>query len=279
MTPTPNLSSEAQRELDIIQVAFVLAEAVARFVAHARAFCYAVMLSGHVCPTCGGVLAMVRDGACRCLVCAATFDPTVAFQTCERCGGRPRLRIRRYECGRCHAEIVSRFLFDGRVFDATYFRQKMTEHRERKQAQHERVRQMLAGCRSCPVEVAPLEFDGLAALRAALDGLTRSCEPVAVVPQGSGFDLQRYERHVLAHSRVEAISLTEIPPLIEDPRRDLIFRFIAIIFLAHGGVVRVWQESSTIWVSHRETDREGQAVPGDVEDADGVEGPVGRAEA
>lgn len=279
MTPTPNWSSEAHNEPGVVQLAFMLADAVARLVVHARAFCYQVMLSGHTCPACGGGLAMIRDGACRCLACGMTFDPTIAFQTCDVCGGRPRLRIRRYECRRCRAEIVSRFLFDGRVFDATYFRQKMAEHRERKQAQHERVRQMLAGCRSCPAEVAPLGLDGLAALRAALDGLTSSCEPVAAVPHRSEFDLQRYERHVLAHSRVEAIALTEIPPLIEDPRRDLVFRFIAIIFLAHAGVARVWQESSTIWVSHRETDREGQAVPGDVEDADGVEGPVGRAEA
>jgi hypothetical protein len=43
---------------------------------------------------------------------------------------------------------VSRFLFDGLVFDATYFRKKMAESRKRKQEQRERVRRLLAGTRS-----------------------------------------------------------------------------------------------------------------------------------
>lgn len=264
---------------DMIRLAFAVAEAVAQLVTDVRALWYQVMLARHACPSCGGSLMMVRDGACRCLTCTATIDPTLAFQTCDACGGKPRLRIRRYECGRCHAEIISRFLFDGLVFDAAYFREKMADHRERKQAQRERVRQMLAGGRSPAAEIAPAGLDGLAALQAALDALVQSVEPAAAAPPRSDFDLRRYERHVTMHCLGRTVSLADIPPLIQDPRRDLIFRFIAIIFLAHAGTVRVWQEGSTIWVTHRETNREGQAVPGDVASADGVAGPAGRAEA
>ncbi|HNQ22564.1 MAG TPA: hypothetical protein PKK06_05660 [Phycisphaerae bacterium] len=263
-------SCKTQVGPDIVRLAFMLADAVACLVARVRAFCYEVMLAGHACPGCGGNLVMVRDGACRCLACGRTFDPTVVFQTCAACGGRPRVRIRRYECNCCHAEIMSRFLFDGLVFDAAYFREKMAEHRERKHDQRERVRLMLAACRSPAVEVDPAGLDGLAALQAALDELTRSVEPAAAPPSRSDFDLHRYERHVQAQCTGSAIALADIPPLIEDPRRDLIYRFIAIIFLAHAGVLTVWQEGSTIWVTNHDADRERQAVSGAVEAADGV---------
>lgn len=270
MTPKPMSFCDMRTEPDIIQLAFRLAEAVSQLVAHVRAFCYDVMLAGHACPTCGGGLAMIRDGACRCMACGTIFDPTIAFQRCEACGGAPRLRIRRYECGHCGTEIISRFVFDGLVFDAAYFRQKVAESRERKRVQRERVRQMLAACRSPPIEVDPVGLDGLGALQAALDELTRSVEPAAVMPKRSEFDLRRYERHVQSHCMGGAVALAEIPPLIEDPRRDLIYRFIAIIFLAHAGLVHVWQEGSTIWVTNHDVDREGHAVFGTVEAADGV---------
>jgi len=95
----------------------------------------------------------------------------------------------------------------------------------------------------------------------------------------AGFDLKRYQSHVEAHIRDLPVGLDEIPSLTEDARRDLIWRFVAIIFMAHAGLVDVWQEGSTIWVMRHEADRERQDVPGDLEDADGVEGPLGRAEA
>ena len=268
--PQPMSSCDLRAGPDIIQFAFSVTEAVARFAVHARVFWYDVMLAWHVCPTCGGSLTMIRDGACRCLACGAAFDPTVAFQQCPACGGRPRIRIRRYECSRCQAEIVSRFLFDGLVFDAAYFRERMAASRERKQEQRERVRLMLADCRSPAAEVGPVGLDGLAALQAALDELTSTAEPQAAAPRQSDFDLRRYERHVQAHCMGRVVALTDIPPLIEDPRRDLIYRFIAVIFLAHTGVLAVWQEGSTIWVINHEVDREGHAVFGTVEAADGI---------
>ena len=40
------------------------------------------------------------------------------FQRCAGCGGRPVLRVRRYLCGRCGADVASHFLFDALVFYA-----------------------------------------------------------------------------------------------------------------------------------------------------------------
>ena len=171
------------------------------------------------------------------------------------------MRIRRYECRTCGALIQSRFLFDGLVFDAAYFRHKMAESRERKQQRRERVRRMLAESRSPAAELPPAEQEGLAALQVALDTLTGSLEPALPPPKRSDFDLHRYERHVEAHCRHGPVTLVEIPRLIEDARRDLIYRFVALIFLAHAGTVRVWQEGRDILVIHSEADAEGQGLP------------------
>ena len=62
----------------IIEQAFALAEAVDRFREQARRYYYQVMLSGHVCPQCGGGLQMTHESRCRCSVCGSGLDPTVS---------------------------------------------------------------------------------------------------------------------------------------------------------------------------------------------------------
>ena len=75
-------------------------------------------------------------------------------------------------------------------------------------------------------------------------------------------------------------SLVEIPPLgRESGRKDLIWRFIAVIFLAHAGIVDVMQDGQEILVMKHETNRERQDVFGEAEEPDGIEGPMGRIEA
>ena len=75
------------------------------------------------------------------------------------------------------------------------------------------------------------------------------------------FDLRLYESHVQAHLRDHPVNLTGMPPLGENLRKDLIWRFIAIIFLAHAGVVDIWQKGQEIMVRKHEAIidiREGQ---------------------
>jgi hypothetical protein len=91
----------------------------------------------------------------------------------------------------------------------------------------------------------------------------------------SRFDLKAYQTHVQANLGPFARGFDEIPALRSDDRLDRVWRFIAIIFLAHEGRVEVVQEGEEIMVMQRETDREGQDVSGDLEEADGVEGLVG----
>jgi len=265
--------------IDIVRLAFRLAEAVTGFAGRVRQLYYAVMLMGHECPRCGGGLVMAGEGKCLCEICGDEFDPTVALQHCGTCGGRLELRVRRYRCRDCGADVVSRFLFDGLAFDAEYFREKMSESRHRRRELRERVRKMLAESRSPHLDATPADLDAIPGLMDALNGLVLGTGETVPWQPGTGFDLRRYQSHVEAHIRDLPISLDEIPSLTEDARKDLIWRFVAIIFMAHAGLVHVWQEGSTIWVIKHEANGEGQGVSRDLEDIDGVEGPLGRAEA
>lgn len=259
----------------IVTLAFGMAEAVGRLVERARGFYYAVVLSDHECPKCGNGMEMTREGSCRCATCGNELDPTVAFQRCDACGGEPRLQVRRYRCERCGADVPSRFLFDGLVFDAQYFRQRMAEHRERKAELRERVRQMLAESRSAVIDTPVADLADVPDLVEVLNGLTADLEPSFAWLPSEGFNLQRYQAHVRAHIGPFAVGLEQLPPLSENRRLDRIWRFVAIIFLAHVGLIDVWQEGETIMVMKRETDTEGQGVPEHAAQADGLEGAVG----
>ena len=258
----------------MIQLAFSMTDAVERFRDRAKQFFYQVMLSGHECPHCLGSLEMEQDSQCRCVRCGQRLDPTVAFQRCPECDGSLRLAIRRYRCRTCGTDVPSRFLFDGLVFDAEYFRQNMAESRERKREQHERVRRMLAESRSLHLQPDPIDLNGAPGLMDALNALTLGSEPCMTLPPSDGFNLKRYQSHILAYLRRFPISLTEVPPSSENTRKDKIWRFIAIIFLAHAGVVDIWQDGQDIMVRKNETDTEGQGVPGDVAAVDAFEGAI-----
>ena len=104
--------------MDIITLACEMAQNVEVFIQKVRSFYYSVMLMGYVCPECQGHLLMTAEGRCECTTCSHEFDPTVEFQRCGQCGGKPSLAIRRYYCRDCGAEVESRFLFDGMVFNA-----------------------------------------------------------------------------------------------------------------------------------------------------------------
>lgn len=263
----------------MIDHAFGLAKAVAGWAEHARLFFYEVVLADRTCPDCEGPLGMVAEGRCRCTSCSRVFDPTPVFQTCPGCGGPVELKVSRYRCRECGADVPSRFIFDGLVFDADYFCQKMAEHRRRKLDQRERVRQMLAGSRSSTLWPASADLDDVPGLAEALNNLVSGI-PVAQLPWSTdGFDLKQYEGHVQAHIGPIPLDFEHIPPLAQNRRLDRVRRFIAILYLASAGIIDVWQDGQVVMVMKHETDRERQGLLGDVEEADGVEGPVGGATA
>jgi hypothetical protein len=265
--------------MNIRSLAFGMAEAVELFMQKARKFFYSVMLFSHRCPKCNGSLAMTCEGKCRCVSCEKEFDPTIAFQRCSECGGVPILRVRRYQCKKCGSDIQSRFLFEGLVFNPEYFRAKMLESRQRKSEQKERVRQMLAESRSADLPLGAVDLAAVPGLLNALNSLTAGLDIAFERGSRNEFDLKRYETHIQAHIKDFSVSLRDIPPLSENLRKDLIWRFIAVIFLAHASIVDVRQQGQDIMVRKHEINRERQDIFGEFEEADGIEGSVGGVEA
>lgn len=234
--------------MNIIAVAFDMYAAVEKFITKAQRFYYLVMLFGCHCPKCTSSVSMIAEGLCRCNSCGYEFDPTVVFQRCLHCGGKLLLRIRRYRCSKCGGDIISTFLFNGIVFDSEYFRQRMSESRQRKKQQRQRVQQMLAECQSEPLVSDALDLNSVPGLVDSLDGLTAAIEvPIEIELKGK-FNLNRYQRHIKSHLDTEPKDLREIPPLIENLRLDLIWRFIAAIFLDHAGMVNIYQHGRNILV-------------------------------
>jgi hypothetical protein len=265
--------------MDIIKLAFDMTAVVQRYVNKVRRFCYWVMLLGCRCPKCNGGLSMIAEGKCRCNVCEFEFDPTVEFQRCSVCSGVAILNVRRYRCRDCDNDIRSKFLFDGVVFDGEYFRERMAESRQRKKEQRERVRKMLAESRSDTLPLKAFDLDAVPGLLDALNGLTTDLDVGFEVRGRDDFDLRRYETHIQAHIQDFPMSLMDIPPLSENRRRDVIWRFIAVIFLAHTGIIDIWQDGQDIMVIKHETNRQGRGVFGEIEGADRVERSLGGIEA
>lgn len=240
--------------MNIISMAFRVTEAVTVYTDRVRQFFYEAMLLAHACPRCEGKLAMVAEGRCRCGTCGHVLDPTIVFQRCSDCGGTPKIEIRRYRCSQCGSDVASRFLFDGLVFDAQYFREKMAEHRERKCEQRARLQTQLIESRSPALDACAADLDAVPGLAEALNNLVAGVQPGILRHDYEGFDLSRYEGHVQAHLEPYPIMFDEIPPLSDDARLDRVWRFIAVIFMAHAGLIEIQQEGLEIMVMHREAD-------------------------
>lgn len=255
-----------------------LLEAVAHYRGLARDYYYQAILSGYTCPKCNAALHMIGESRCRCEACGHEFDPTPVFQRCATCDGMPRLKVRRYQCMSCGADVVSRFLFDGIVYDADYFREKMAESRERKQHEHQRARERNAAAvvsnASSSWEPAAIDLSTSPGLLDALNGLTGQARievdawlklAGALPGADAKFDLDAYQSHIQAHLRPFETCFEDIPALLPDrPKLDRIWRFIAIIFLAHAGRIEIYQEADEIWLRpHHALDREGPTVSHD----------------
>lgn len=194
---------------------------------------------------------------CRCAACRQVFDPTVAFKRCSACGGKLRLRVCRYSCRTCGADVPSHFAFDGAVFDREYFRKHMAESRQRKKERREQFQELVAETRSGALVPEAVDLGSVPGLVDALNGLVAGLEIAAWIPSCPGFDLELHEAHVRGHLGESSISFDDLPPLGEDPRLDRIWRFIAVIFLAHSGQIEIRQEGEHIRVSRIAADAEG----------------------
>ena len=154
----------------------------------------------------------------------------------------------------------------------------MAETRQRKKERRERVREMLAESRSDALSLQAVDLSAVPGLVDVLNGLTADLDTGFAIESHEEFNLKRYESHIQAHIQDFAVNLLDIPPLSENGRKDVIWRFIAVIFMAHTGIVDIWQDDSNIMVIKHEANGEGQGVFGELEEAGRIEGFVGRVE-
>lgn len=130
----------------------------------------------------------------------------------------------------------------------------MAESRQRKRAQRERIQHMVAENRSLSLEAPPTDLEEIPGLMEALNSLTAGAESRLLRPLQQGFDLRRYQRHLQAHIGLIEVCFNDLPPLEKNTRKDRIWRFVALIFMAHTGLIEIRQDGQTIMVSQSEAD-------------------------
>ena len=133
---------------------------------------------------------------------------------------------------------------------------------------------MLAQCRSEPLALETSDLNSVPGLIDALNALTQGIDETMLIELKSKFDLDRYQEHIRQYIDDEPINLRDIPAIIENTRLDLIWSFVAVVFLEHQCLVDIEQDGENIWVMKHD-DRKGQRVFDDSAEADGFEGSVG----
>lgn len=227
-----------------------------------RDYFYRLALHGLLCPWCQSPnLFMLREGRFRCQDCGQAGDPTIKLQRCPTCDGRPTLALRRYHCQQCGEEIISRFLYDGIVYDPDYFREKMAECRVRKQhdrreANEQQATRAWQRSQHSHCEVV-IDLDRAPGLTDALNALVGGAPVEQVAWVRDAFDLAAYERHIMQTIEPEEEwDMLRFPAMAQPvDRLERIRLFIACLFLEQAGLLILEQRFSTLWVRRREAHR------------------------
>ena len=192
---------------------------------------------------------MVGVSECSC-PCGKTLDPTLTFQQSPCCNARLVRKTFHYACSKCHGIVPSRFLFDERLFDKAYFREMMQEARVRERRKKEELKAILAGSRSNNLIL--LEEPCLDSIPGLTEALNTFIGTGVSGFQGflstSGFSLEDYRSHLLSVIGKRSILFSDIAPLIEDGRKDRIWRFVTLIFMRQDHEVSLKQYGPDILV-------------------------------
>jgi hypothetical protein len=126
----------------------------------------------------------------------------------------------------------------------------MRESRARAKKKREEVRRLLAGSRSDPLSfMEPPCLESIPGLAEALNSFigAEMAGGGTYVPK-SGFRMEDYRNHILSLLGVGSRLFSDITPLMEDYRRDKIWRFVTLIFMAQGREVELTQYGKDILV-------------------------------
>ena len=226
---------------------------VKKFKERARSFYYEVVLLPHRCPQCNGFLSMTGLSECACFhghVC----DPTITFQVSGCCQAKLVKRTFHYACSSCQRTIQSRFLFDERIFDAVYFREMMRESRRRTAAKREEIRQLLADSRSDALSLMEYpDLETIPGLLQDLDGFIQmnNDQQDDIYDLKSEFNMGAYRTHILSSVDRHTIYFSDVSPLTGDYRRDIIRRFITLIFMDNDQEIDIQQYGNDLLIQRR----------------------------
>jgi len=232
---------------------------VLAYTGHARAFYFELLMAIYLCPSCGGRMRIASPGRWTC-ECGATLDPTITFQRSHCCDGRLVFRRTHYACTHCGRAVRSAFLFDERMIDARYFREKMSECRERKRRRREDLRLLLAASRSDALVLT--EGPDAHRLHDLIVALDEFVCPVQTrerqaLPEDAAYRMEDYRRVILSCVAGAKIRFDAFPAVAENDRIDRIRRFITLVFMEQFREVRLDQHGEEILVMPYEADIEG----------------------
>ncbi|MFA5865508.1 MAG: hypothetical protein WC975_12585, partial [Phycisphaerae bacterium] len=74
-----------------------------------------------------------------------------------------------------------------------------------------------------------------------------------------------YKRHILSSLTDRMVAFDDLPPLLDQERKDRVFRFITLVFLAHTRKIHLQQEGERIWVKRNEAYEQGSRISSPVE--------------
>ncbi|MBL7175725.1 MAG: hypothetical protein ISS66_07870 [Desulfobacteraceae bacterium] len=207
---------------------------VGEFKKQAREYYFEVVLSAHQCPSCGGHLRMTGQSQCTCS-CGSTLDPTIAFQRSNCCGAKLIQKTFHYACSKCHNSVPSRFFFDERVFDKSYFRDMMRESRRKAKEKREEITRLLAESRSGNLPL--MEDPDLEAIPGLIQDLNAFIQQESfeigefTFDTGCSFRMDDYRQHILSTLSWDSIAFSKLTPIIDDFRQDKVWRFITLVFM------------------------------------------------
>ena len=222
-----------------------------------RRFYYYLVLSEHRCSECNGKLKMIDDSKCSCINCKYEFDPTLTFLKCPECDGDLIKKTYHYYCKTCGSQVYSKFCFEEKVFNNEYFTEMMRKSREREYIQKEVFQKQVMKARSdvyYPEE--EIKLDEIKGLSETLDLFIESPIPEELIKyylKSNDFDIKKYKNHILSYLKGYEILFDKIPPLIENIRKDKIFRFITLIFMVHNKEIILTQYNDKILVEKVES--------------------------
>jgi hypothetical protein len=148
--------------------------------------------------------------------------------------------------------MPSRFLFDERVFDKSYFREMMQRSRARAKKKREEMRRFLARAKSGRFSL--IEDPLLESIPGLIQDLndfvwTHSTHMSALVlDEKDSFCMEDYREHLLSTLGWSERLFSDIAPLIDDNRQDRIWRFITLVFMDSDREVVLTQQGRDLLI-------------------------------